>query len=111
MNGAVVLLIVLAIPYLALNLRRVYSGRPWALTVCQVAKEWEQREHAKRLARRAAQLGRSARPVRRLGLRPVRVPDAMTGAGCVQSRVVRESIATVIARRSGASSPAATSTP
>lgn len=54
MNGAVVLLIVLAIPYIAFNLRRLYRGRPWAFGVCQVAKEWEQREHAKRLARRAA---------------------------------------------------------
>jgi hypothetical protein len=54
MNGALILLVVLAIPYLAVNLRRVYRGRPWALTVCQVAKEWEQREYARRLARRAA---------------------------------------------------------
>jgi len=55
MNGALILLVVLAIPYLALNVRRVYRGRPWAFTVCQVAKEWEEREHAKRLALRAAE--------------------------------------------------------
>jgi hypothetical protein len=53
MNGGLILLVVLAIPYLALNVRRLYRGRPWAFTVCQVAKEWEAREHAKRLALRA----------------------------------------------------------
>ncbi len=55
MNGALILLAVLATPYLALNLRRLYRGRPWAFTVCQVAKEWEAREHAKLLAKRAAE--------------------------------------------------------
>ena len=55
MNGALILLAVLVIPYLALNVRRLYRGRPWAFTVCQVAKEWEQREHAKLLAKRAAE--------------------------------------------------------
>lgn len=55
MNGALILLAVLATPYLALNLRRLYRGRPWAFTVCQVAKEWEEREHAKLLAKRAAE--------------------------------------------------------
>lgn len=54
MNGALILLIVLAVPYLALNVRRLSRGRPWALTVCQVAKEWEQREHARRTAARTA---------------------------------------------------------
>ncbi|MGH2919694.1 MAG: hypothetical protein ACRDLS_14010 [Solirubrobacteraceae bacterium] len=54
MNGALILLAVLAVPYLVLNVRRLFVGRPWAFTVCQVAKEWEHREHAKRLAARAA---------------------------------------------------------
>jgi hypothetical protein len=54
MNGALILLVVLAVPYLAFNLRRLYRGRPWAFGVCRVAKEWEQREHARRLAARAA---------------------------------------------------------
>ena len=54
MNGALILLLVLAVPYMALNVRRLYRGRPWVFTVCQVAKEWEQREHARRLAKRAA---------------------------------------------------------
>jgi uncharacterized membrane protein YhaH (DUF805 family) len=54
MNGALLLLAVLAVPYLALNVRRLRRGRSWAFTVCQVAKEWEEREHAKRLALRAA---------------------------------------------------------
>ncbi|MDX6689234.1 MAG: hypothetical protein QOG15_691 [Solirubrobacteraceae bacterium] len=54
MNGALILLIVLAVPYLALNVRRLLTGRTWAFGVCQVAKEWEERESAKRLAARAA---------------------------------------------------------
>ena len=54
MNGALVILLVLAIPYVALNVRRLVRGRPWAFGVCQVAKEWEQREHARRVAARAA---------------------------------------------------------
>jgi len=55
MNGALIILIVLAVPYLALNVVRLARGRRWAFTVCQVAKEWEEREHAKRLAKRAAE--------------------------------------------------------
>lgn len=54
MNGALILLIVLAIPYLAINIRRLYRGRPWAITLCSLAKEWEQRESAKHAAKRAA---------------------------------------------------------
>jgi hypothetical protein len=62
MNGALILLAALLVLYVALNVRRLYRGRPWAFTVCQVAKEWEQREHAKLVARRAA--GRApGRPV------------------------------------------------
>jgi hypothetical protein len=53
MNGALILLLVLAVPYVALNLRRLYRGRPWAFGVCQMAKEWEQREYDRRMARRA----------------------------------------------------------
>ncbi len=55
MNGALIVLIVLALPYLALNVIRLARGRRWAFTVCQVVKEWEEREHAKRLAKRAAE--------------------------------------------------------
>ncbi|HEY1540719.1 MAG TPA: hypothetical protein VGF63_15055 [Solirubrobacteraceae bacterium] len=55
MNGALILLIVLVVPYLAMNVRRLYLGRSWAISVCQVAKEWEAREHAKRVALRAAE--------------------------------------------------------
>jgi hypothetical protein len=54
MNGALILLVVLVVPYLAFNVRRLYRGRPWAFGVCQVAKEWEKREHARRIAARAA---------------------------------------------------------
>ena len=41
MNGALILLTVLAAAYPALNVVRLFRGRPWAFTVCQVAKEWE----------------------------------------------------------------------
>jgi hypothetical protein len=53
-NGALILLAVLAVPYVALNVRRVRRGRSWAFTFCQVAKEWEQRERANLIAARAA---------------------------------------------------------
>lgn len=43
MTGVLILLAVLAIPYVALNLRRLHRGRTWAFTFCQVAKEWEER--------------------------------------------------------------------
>jgi hypothetical protein len=52
MNGALILLLAIVTPYFAVNLRRLYKGRPWALGVCTLAKEWEQREHDKRIARR-----------------------------------------------------------
>ncbi len=54
MTGVLILLAVLAIPYVAVNVSRLRRGRAWAFTFCQVAKEWEEREHAKRLAKRAA---------------------------------------------------------
>jgi hypothetical protein len=57
MTGLVILLAILAVPYVALNVRRLVLGRSWAFTFCQVAKEWEERERQKRLAAR-----RSARP-------------------------------------------------
>jgi hypothetical protein len=62
MNGALILLVVLAAVYLALNVRRLVRGRPWAFSVCQVAKEWEKREHARRLAARAADRAQPAAP-------------------------------------------------
>jgi hypothetical protein len=54
MTGLLILLAVVVLPYVVLNIRRVRRGRRWAFTVCQVAKEWEQREHERRVARRAA---------------------------------------------------------
>lgn len=54
MTGFLILMAVLAVPYLALNVRRLYRGRPWAFTFCQVAREWEERERAKLLAKRAS---------------------------------------------------------
>ena len=55
MDVGLIMLVVLATAYVALNVRRVYRGRSWAFTICQVAKDWEQREHAKRLAMHAAE--------------------------------------------------------
>jgi hypothetical protein len=57
MNGALILLIVLATPYVAYNVVRLARGRRWAFGVCTIAKEWEQREHERRMAARSA--GRS----------------------------------------------------
>jgi hypothetical protein len=58
-NGLLILLAVLGLPYLALNVRRLLLGRSWAFTVCQVAKEWAERDRAKCLATRAeSQTGR-----------------------------------------------------
>jgi hypothetical protein len=54
MTGLLILLAVLATPYIALNVRRLIQGRSWAFTFCQAAKEWEEGERAKRLAARAA---------------------------------------------------------
>jgi len=53
MTGLLILLAVFMIPYLALNVRRLRRGRRWAFTVCQVAKDWEERERAKQLAARS----------------------------------------------------------
>ena len=53
MSGLTILLASLAVPYVALNVRRLVRGRSWAFTFCQVAKEWDQRERA-RLARARA---------------------------------------------------------
>jgi hypothetical protein len=69
MTGLLILLAVLGIPYLGLNVRRLLQGRPWAFTFCQAAKEWEQREHAKRLAARAAGAQPPAREVDSCGVR------------------------------------------
>jgi hypothetical protein len=54
MNGALILLAALAAAYLTVNVRRLRRGRSWAYTLCQVAKEWEEREHARLVAERAA---------------------------------------------------------
>jgi hypothetical protein len=53
--AALILLVVLGVPYVVFNLRRLYLGRRWAFTLWQAAKEWEERDRAKRLAARAAQ--------------------------------------------------------
>jgi len=63
-SGLLILLAVLAIPYVAFNVSRLRRGRRWAFTVCQVAKEWEQRERAKQLAARAADRGNAGSPHR-----------------------------------------------
>jgi len=63
MNGLLILLIVIAAPYIALNLRRLHSGRRWAFTFCQVAKEWEERDRAERLAARARERSIASTPL------------------------------------------------
>jgi len=62
MTGFLILMGGLAIPYLALNVRRLLSGRSWAFTFCQVAKEWEEGERAKIVAARADARARTAAP-------------------------------------------------
>jgi hypothetical protein len=47
-SAALILLAVLGVPYVAFNLRRLYLGRRWAFTLCQAAKEWQERDRAKR---------------------------------------------------------------
>jgi hypothetical protein len=54
MTALIIILAALAVPYLALNLRRLRRGRPWVFTVCQAAKDWEERDRARRTAARAA---------------------------------------------------------
>jgi hypothetical protein len=61
MTGLLILLAVLGAPYVALNVRRLIQGRPWAFTFCRAAKEWEEGERAKRLAARAAGVQPSVR--------------------------------------------------
>jgi len=63
MTGFLILMSGLAIPYLAVNVRRLLRGRSWAFTFCQVAKEWEEREHAKHVAARRTARVREAAPV------------------------------------------------
>jgi hypothetical protein len=53
MSPQAIVLVAFAILYIALNLRRLRRGRRWAFTFCQVAKEWEEGERAKRLAARS----------------------------------------------------------
>jgi hypothetical protein len=53
-SAALILLAVLGVPYVALNVRRLCLGRRWAFTLCQAAKEWEERDRAKRHAARFA---------------------------------------------------------
>jgi hypothetical protein len=75
MTGLEILAAVVLIPYVGFNVRRLRRGRRWAFTVCQVAKEWEQREHEKRLARRlaaAAATGSTASAVQRRSADTVR---------------------------------------
>jgi len=52
MSAPLIALVALAGLYVALNLRRLLIGRSWAFTVCQIAKEWEQRDRARRQAAR-----------------------------------------------------------
>jgi hypothetical protein len=52
-SSGLILLVVLAVPYLTLNLWRLARGRSWASTLCHVMKEWEDGERIKRASARA----------------------------------------------------------
>jgi len=54
MSGGLILLLAFFVPYVVLNVRRLVGGKRWAFTACQVAKEWETREHARLAALREA---------------------------------------------------------
>jgi hypothetical protein len=53
MSSGLILLLVLAVPYVGLNLWRLAHGRSWAFTFCHAMKEWEAGERAKLAAARA----------------------------------------------------------
>ncbi|HWF52620.1 MAG TPA: hypothetical protein VG294_18400 [Solirubrobacteraceae bacterium] len=48
MSGLLILFAVIAVPYVVLNVRRLRRGDRWAFTLCQAAREWDERERAKR---------------------------------------------------------------
>jgi hypothetical protein len=52
MSSGLILLLLLAVPYLVLNVWRLTRGRSWAFTFCHVMKEWEAGERARRAAAR-----------------------------------------------------------
>ncbi len=54
MSSTVILVILLAAPYLALNLWRVAHGRTWAFTFCRVTKEWEEGQRITHASARGA---------------------------------------------------------
>jgi hypothetical protein len=51
-TAVLVLISVLLPPYLAFNIRRLRRGRSWAFSFCHLAREWQEGEHAKLVARR-----------------------------------------------------------
>jgi hypothetical protein len=53
MSATMIVILAISGTYVALNVRRVIRGRKWAFSFCQLAKEWEEREHARRVAARA----------------------------------------------------------
>ena len=60
MLGVAILLAVLAVPYLLVNVRRLVRGQRWAYTFCHLARDWEERSRAARMA--AADTPVSGRP-------------------------------------------------
>ncbi len=57
MAAGFILVLVLAVPYLTLNLWRLARGRSWALTFCHVMREWEAGERVRHAAARAGRQG------------------------------------------------------
>jgi hypothetical protein len=61
-SSGLILLLLFAIPYLALNLWRLARGRPWAFTFCHVMKEWAEGERVKPAAPRPARQSSESLP-------------------------------------------------
>ena len=64
MLGVAILLVVLAVPYLIVNVRRLRSGKRWAYTFCALGRDWEERMRAQTRERRAQADLRAADPPR-----------------------------------------------
>ena len=62
MLGVAILLVVLAVPYLIVNVRRLRSGKRWAYTFCALGRDWEERMRAQTRERRAQADLRAADP-------------------------------------------------
>jgi hypothetical protein len=60
--GVAILLVVLAVPYLIVNVRRLRGGKRWAYTFCALGRDWEERMRAQTRERRTQADLRAADP-------------------------------------------------